>query len=98
MKERLARFAYAIAIVLVATYAVVTLTGPKGIAALYQKERQIQAQEKRNGELEADIARTQKRIDQLRSDPAAQERMVEERLNLAHPGDKVFLLPDSQKK
>ncbi|HUP03463.1 MAG TPA: septum formation initiator family protein [Bryobacteraceae bacterium] len=98
MKERLARFAYVAAIVLVAIYAVATLTGPQGIQALYAKEREIQAQQKRNKALEADVARTQKRIDEIKSDPSAQERVVEERLNLVHPGDKVFLLPDDKQR
>jgi cell division protein FtsB len=97
MKQRLARLAYGLAIAMVATYAVATLAGPKGVAALYEKERLIQAQEKRNAELQKDIERTQKRIDRLGSDSSAQERIVEERLNLVHPGDKVFMLPDSKK-
>jgi len=97
MKERLARFAYALAFLLAATYAVATLTGPQGLAALFQRERQIQAAEKRNADLAKDIERSQKRIDRL-GNHTEQERIVEERLNLVHPGDKVFLLPDSKKK
>ena len=97
MKERLARFVYALAFVLVAIYAVATLAGPKGIAALFEKERQIQAADKRNADLETDIERTKQRIDRLGSQ-TEQERIVEERLNLVHPGDKVFMLPDSKKK
>jgi cell division protein FtsB len=97
MKERLARFAYALAFVLVAIYAVATLAGPKGIAALFEKERQIQAADKRNAELEKDIERTKQRIDRLGSQ-TEQERIVEERLNLVRPGDKVFMLPDSKKR
>jgi cell division protein FtsB len=97
MKERLARFAYALAFVLVAIYAVVTLAGPKGVAALFEKERQIQAAEKRNADLGKDIERTKQRIDRLGSQ-TEQERIVEERLNMVHPGDKVFMLPDSKKK
>jgi cell division protein FtsB len=97
MKERLARFAYALAFVLVAIYAVATLAGPKGIAALFEKERQIQAADKRNADLETDIERTKQRIDRLGSQ-TEQERIVEERLNLVRPGDKVFMLPDSKKK
>ena len=97
MKERLARFAYALAFVLVAIYAVATLAGPKGIAALFEKERQIQAADKRNADLEKDIERTKQRIDRLGSQ-TEQERIVEERLNLVRPGDKVFMLPDSKNK
>jgi cell division protein FtsB len=98
MKERLARLAYAITFLLVATYAVSTLTGPKGLQALFDKERQIQAAQKRNADLTNDVERAQERIDRLGADQTEQERVVEERLNLVHPGDKVFMLPDSKKK
>jgi cell division protein FtsB len=98
MKQGLSRIAYALAFLLVATYAVATLAGPKGLGALFEKERQIQAAEKRNADLAKDIEREQRRIDRIAADQAEQERIVEERLNLVHPGDKVFLLPDSKKK
>jgi len=97
MKERLARFACALALLLVATYAVATLTGPQGISALSEKQRQIQAAEKRNADLAKDIERRQRRIELLHNQ-SEQELTVEERLNLVHPGDKIFLLPDSKKK
>lgn len=97
MKVRLARFAYALAFLLVGAYAVATLTGPKGLAALFERERQIQAAEKRNADLANDVGRAQQRIERLGAQ-TEQERIVEERLNLVHPGDKVFLLPDSKKK
>jgi cell division protein FtsB len=98
MKVQLARFAYAVAFLLVATYAVATWTGPKGLTALSEKERQIQAAEKRNADLRKDIDRTRERIQRLGADQTEQERVVKERLNLVHPGDKVFMLPDSGKK
>jgi cell division protein FtsB len=97
MKERLARIACALALLLVATYAVSTLTGPQGISAWFEKERQIQAAEKRNADLAKDIERRKRRIGLLHNQ-TEQDRIVQERLNLVHPGDKVFLLPDSQKK
>jgi cell division protein FtsB len=98
MKVQLARLGYALAFLLVGTYAVATLTGPKGLTALFEKERQIQAAEKRNADLTKDVERAQERIQRLGADRAEQERIVEERLNLVHPGDKVFMLPDSKKK
>jgi cell division protein FtsB len=98
MKERIARLACAIAFLLVATYAAVTLAGPKGLSSLYAKEREIQAVEKQNAEIAKDIDREKKKVDQIRANPDAQERVVEERLNLVRPGDKVFMLPDAKKK
>jgi cell division protein FtsB len=98
MKERLARFAYGLAILLVATYAVLTLAGPKGLAALYRKEGDIQVEKQHVKDLETDIAQRQKRIAELRSNPDAQAGVVEKRLNLVRPGDKVFMLPDPKRK
>ena len=73
-------------------------TGPRGLATLFEKERQILAAEQRNADLAKDIERAQQRIDRLGDDRTEQERIVEERLNLVHPGDKVFMLPDSKRK
>jgi cell division protein FtsB len=98
MKERIAGFACAIAFLLVAAYVAVTLAGPKGLSALYAKEREIHAVERQNAEISKEIDREKKKVDQIRANPDAQERVVEERLNLVHPGDKVFMLPDSTKK
>ena len=98
MKVQLARLAYVVAFLLVATYAVMTLTGPKGLAALFEKERQIQATDKRNADLRKDIDRARERIQRLGADQTEQDRVVKERLNLVHPGDKVFMLPESKKK
>ena len=98
MKVQLARLAYVVAFLLVATYAVMTLTGPKGLAALFEKERQIQATDKRNADLRKDIDQARERIQRLGADQTEQDRVVKERLNLVHPGDKVFMLPDSGKK
>jgi len=98
MKERITKIACAIAFLFCAAYAVVSLAGPKGLPSLYAKEREIHAAEKRNAELTKDIEREQKKIEQIGVNPAEQERVVEERLNLVRPGDKVFLLPDSKKK
>lgn len=98
MKARLSRFAYAAAFLLAATYAVVTLTGPSGIAGLRDKQRQVRAGEARTDSLRKDIERTQKRIQRLGADASEQERVVEERLKLVHPGEKVYMLPESGKK
>ena len=43
MKASLSRFAYAIAILLVVSYAFVTLRGPKGLNALEEKRTQIRS-------------------------------------------------------
>src|SRR5271157_1480778 len=92
MKARLTRLAYSAIFLLAAIYAVVTLTGPNGIAALREKQRQIRAMEARTASLKKDVARAEERIRRLGADPAEQERVVEERLKLVHPGEKVYVL------
>ena len=52
MKAPLSRFKYALAAVVFAGYAILTLAGPKGPSAWREKERQIQVLEKRNAELQ----------------------------------------------
>jgi cell division protein FtsB len=98
MKARLTRFAYVVAFLLAAIYAVVTLTGPSGLAALREKQRQIRAEEQRNSSLRQENARAEERIRRLGADQSEQERVVEERLKLVHPGEKVYVLPDAPKK
>jgi cell division protein FtsB len=98
MKAGLARFAYAAAFLLAAIYAVAALTGPNGIAALREKQREIRAVEARTASLRKDNARAAERIQRLGADQSEQERVVEERLKLVHPGEKVYVLPDSPKK
>jgi cell division protein FtsB len=98
MKAQLARFAYAIAFLLVGTYAFVTLTGPKGIAALSQKQRSIEVLEKRNTDLMKEIERKREHVRRLTVDPAEQDRVVQERMKLVPPGEKVYMLPPSAPK
>lgn len=94
MKPSFARFAYILAIVLVAGYALASLRGPRGVSALMEKRRQIQALEHRNAELEKEIERRRDRIQRLNSDPNEQERVIQERLKLVRPGEKVYILGD----
>jgi cell division protein FtsB len=92
MKAPLARLAFSIAVLLVAGYAVITLRGPRGIAAWLDKQHQIQELENRNAGLAKEIARKQERIARLSANPGAQEIVIRDRLKLVHPKDKVFIL------
>lgn len=91
MKSNLTRFAYAVVFILVATYAIVTLRGPKGVHALVEKQAQIQNQERRNAELTRDLERERDRIRRLKDNPAEQDLEIREHLKLVHPGEKVFI-------
>ncbi len=91
MKPNLARFAYLLLFVLVASYAYVTLRGPRGVHALVEKQSQIREMEKRNAELDKEIERRREHIRRLNDNPAEQELEIRERLKLVHPNEKVFI-------
>jgi len=97
MRAPLVRLAYVLTLLLIVGYAVVTLRGPRGIAAYLEKQRQIHELEKRNAGLAQEIERKRERIQRLTNDPAEQELEIRERLKLVHPKDKVFIL-DQQAK
>lgn len=98
MKVPLSRFAYAIALVLVATYAFMTLHGPRGLHALADKRAQIRELEKRNASLAQEIERKRERIRRLAENPAEQELEIRERLKLVHPNEKIYITGEPVKK
>jgi cell division protein FtsB len=98
MKAPLSRFAYAVAFVLVATYAYLTLHGTHGLAALYEKRAQIRQLEKRNAGLAQEIERKREHIRRLAENPAEQELEIRERLKLAHPNEKIYIIGEPSKK
>jgi cell division protein FtsB len=98
MKVPLARFAYLIAFLVVAMYAFVTLRGPHGIHALMEKQRMIQEMEKQNSDAAKEIERMRDHLQRLSNDPGEQELEIRERLKLVHPGEKVYVTGDPDKK
>ena len=94
MKAPLTRFACVTAILAVAGYALMNLSGPRGISAWMEKQRQIQSLEKRNSDLNKDIERARVRIDRIVNDPDERERIARERLNVVEKRDKVYVTGD----
>lgn len=94
MRSSFAKLGYALAVLVAAGYALVTLQGPQGIPALMQKQKAIAAYEKENGDLAREIEERRQRIKRLREDESEQELEVRERLKLVRPGEKVFILQD----
>ena len=94
MKAPLSRFAYVIALLAVMSYAVMTLSGPRGISAWLEKERQIQSLKKHNGDLNRENERARDRIDRLTNNPDEQGRAARERLNYVEKRDKVYVTGD----
>jgi len=98
MKASLTRYACALALLTLASYAFITLRGPRGVHALFEKQAQIREAEKRNAELARQIERKREHVRRLENNPAEQELEIRERLKLLHPNEKVFIIGDSEKK
>jgi len=94
----LLRIVSVLGVVLLASYAYVTLRGPRGIPALLEKQRQIEQLEQRNTALARDIERQREHIRRLAENPAQQELEIRERLKLVHPGEKIFITGEPDKK
>ncbi len=97
MKGSLSRFAYAIAVLVVASYAFVSLRGPKGLSAIAEKRAQIHDMEKRNSALAQEIERKREHIRRLSENPAEQELEIRDRLKLVRPNEKVYIIGNSAK-
>jgi len=97
MKASLPRFAYAIAVLMVASYGYFALRGPKGLSAIADKRTQIRELEKRNGELVKEIERKREHIKRLNDNPAEQELEIRERLKLVRPNEKVYIIGNPAK-
>jgi len=98
MKVPLARFGYWIAILVMATYAFVSLRGPRGLPALIEKQRQIREMEERNAAMAREIERIREHIKRLSDNPTEQELEIRERLKLVRPGEKVYITGEPEKK
>jgi cell division protein FtsB len=86
------------AFLMVSGYAFFTLRGPKGIPGLFERQRQIQETEKRNTALSQEIERKREHIKRLADNPAEQEKEIRQRLKLVHPGEKVYIVGEPEKK
>ena len=94
MSSPVPRFAYALALLLAAGYAWVTLGGPNGWQAFQERRAEIRELEKRNATLAQEIERKRDRIWRLGHNDADQELEIRERLKLARPGETVYIFAD----
>lgn len=92
MKISGVRTVYAAIVLCGILYAFVSLRGPNGIQALVEKRHQVDAMERGNLKLTRELEEKQERIKRLQENPAEQEFEIRERLKMAKPGEKVFIL------
>ncbi len=97
MKISVVKTAYALIVLCGIVYAFVVLHGPNGIPGLMAKRRAAQDYEMQNQQLHREIEQKQARIERLKDNPAEQEFEIRQRLKLAKPGEKIFIIDDKKK-
>jgi cell division protein FtsB len=78
-------------------YAFIVLRGPNGIPGLRARQALIQDYEQGNQKMAREIEEKQQRIERLQDNPSEQEFEIRQRLKLAKPGEKIFVLEDRKK-
>ncbi len=88
---------YATVVLSGVVYAFVVLRGENGIPGLLTKRRQVQEFEQVNQKLAREIEQKKDRIQRLTDNPTEQEYEIRQRLKLAKPGEKIYILDDKKK-
>jgi len=73
-------------------YAFIALQGPNGIPGLLEKRRQVKELELVNQRLHREIEEKQDRIKRLEQNPSDQEFEIRQRLKLAKPDEKIYII------
>ena len=97
MKISLVKMTYAATVLCGVVYAFVTLQGPNGIPGLLAKRREAKELEQVTQKMHREIEEKQQRILRLEQNPAAQEFEIRQRLKLAKPGEKIYIIDDKKK-
>jgi cell division protein FtsB len=97
MKISVVRVAYTAIVFGGIVYAFVELRGPNGIQVMVDKREQVHELEVSNEQLHREIEQKQERIQRLQNDPREQEIEIRQRLKLAGPGEKIFIIDDKKK-
>jgi len=97
MKISVVKAVYALIVLCGIVYAFAALRGPTGVPGLLDKRQQVREYEAGNARLQREIEQKQARIERLQSDPREQEIEVRQRLKLAGPGEKIYIIEDKKK-
>ena len=95
MRNPALKITYAIVVLGCVAYAFVALEGPNGIPALLAKRRQVAEYQRQNQEILRENVQKEQRIERLENNPIEQEMEIRQRLKLAKPGEKIYILDDS---
>lgn len=97
MKISVVKAVYALIVLCGIAYAFIELRGPNGIPGLIEKRRQVHEYEVGNEQLHRELEQKQDRINRLQSDPREQEIEIRQRLKLASPGEKIYIIDEKKK-
>lgn len=92
MKRSDFRVSYLIVLVAAVAYAFVTLRGPHGIPAWFEKRHEIESMESRILQITRENEARRERIERLENNPNEQEMEIRKRLKLVKPDEKVYIL------
>jgi cell division protein FtsB len=97
MRISIVKIAYALIVLCGIVYAFVELRGPNGIPGLLEKRRLVHEYELSNEQLHREIEQKQDRIQRLEKDPRELDIEIRQRLKLAGPGEKIYIIDDKKK-
>jgi len=92
MRNPVLKTAYAIVVLSGVAYAFVVLEGPHGIPALLAKRSQVAEYERQNQQILRENTQKEQRIERLENNPLEQEMEIRQRLKLAKPGEKIYII------
>ena len=95
MRNSALKTVYAIVVLGCVAYAFVALQGPNGIPALLSKRRQLASYEQQNQQILRENVQKEQRIERLENNSIEQEMEIRQRLKLAKPGEKIYILDDN---
>lgn len=95
MRNPALKTAYAVVVVTGVVYAFISLEGPNGIPALLSKRHQVAEYEQQNQQILRENTQKEQRIERLENNPIEQEMEIRQRLKLAKPGEKIYILDES---
>jgi cell division protein FtsL len=71
--------------------------GPHGFIAMRRTQKEIDQIREQIGKVNQENKSLTEEVNALKSDPKSIERIAREEMGLAHPGEMIFKIPDSNK-
>jgi cell division protein FtsB len=97
MKISFVKATYAAVVLSGVAYAFIVLQGPNGIPGLLAKRREVKELEQITQKMHREIEEKQQSIQRLEQNPAEQEFEIRQRLKLAKPGEKIYIIDENKK-